>query len=176
MARSFLKETSLKVCRLRTAYTALASKWRKMHMSTQFNPNKPFGTICGVFEECPQAKYEQGGKFFDIRYQEVKRGDIGAHTPAVIPVSTAPSAPVLAALAAASTPVAPAAPTAPAPVAPPTTQHVPVPDPEADALAAEIMELRIKLTEAGVKAKASPTPTNKAAVTRLTNKLKKLDV
>lgn len=37
-----------------------------------FNVRKPFGTICGHFPECPTAKYEQGGKFYDVNRDEIK--------------------------------------------------------------------------------------------------------
>jgi hypothetical protein len=125
-----------------------------------FDSKKPHGTIHGVYAACPQARYEQGGKLYDVRYQEVKAGDLLKAAPASAPVVPAP----------APAPVAPAA-----PAAPQATQHVPVPDPEADALAAEIAEVKVKLVEAEVKSKASPTPSNRAAATRLTNKLKKLE-
>ncbi len=39
-----------------------------------FDPKKPFGTIHGYCTVCEGAKYEQGGKFYDTRKNEISQG------------------------------------------------------------------------------------------------------
>lgn len=39
-----------------------------------FDPKKPFGTVHGLLEEFPTAKFEQGGRLYDISKQELTGG------------------------------------------------------------------------------------------------------
>lgn len=50
---------------------------------------KPYGTICGYFAECPTARYEQAGKFFNIFKEEIQIGE-----PDLATIPQAPTVPV----------------------------------------------------------------------------------